>query len=122
MMRAYNTLTKSVMNAVGGIRRVAAERNMRIHMALFLVVTAAGVAVRLSVMEWVSVLVVSCGVMSAEAFNTALEILSDRVCPEYDRAIGHAKDAAAGAVLIWAVTAAVVGPVIFLPKIFAIIL
>ena len=55
-------------------------------------------------------------VLSAEAANSAIEALADRVSPAYDEAIKRTKDLAAGAVLLLAIASAVVGLIIFLPK------
>ncbi len=72
----------------------------------------------ISTQEWL-ILVLTFGmVLMAEAFNTALEFLTDLVSPEPHPLAGKAKDVAAGAVLITAVMAVVVGMIIFLPKIF----
>ena len=51
----------------------------------------------------------------AELFNTAIESLVDLVSPEYDEMAGFAKDVAAGAVLVAAIAAAVIGAIIFTP-------
>ena len=53
--------------------------------------------------------------------NTALENAVDLVSPEQSRLAEAAKDAAAGAVLVSASVAAVIGCVIFAPKILALI-
>ena len=50
-----------------------------------------------------------------EAINTAVEELCDRVSPGYDPAIGRIKDLAAGAVLVSACAAAIIGALTFLP-------
>ena len=50
------------------------------------------------------------------AFLSAIEALADRVSPAYDEAIKRTKDLAAGAVLLLAIASAVVGLIIFLPK------
>ena len=55
--------------------------------------------------------------LAAEGINSAIEALCDKVSPEYDESIGHAKDLAAGAVLILAVMSVVVGLLIFIPKV-----
>ena len=56
-------------------------------------------------------------VLAAEAVNSAIEALADRVSPGYDEAIKRTKDLAAGAVLLTAIAAAAVGLLIFIPKI-----
>lgn len=112
-------MARSFMNAFAGLRRAAAERNMRIHAVVFAAVAGAGMTAGLSVAEWIAVAVVSGGVMAAETFNTAIEILADRVCRDHDPAIRQVKDVAAAAVVIWAVAAVVTGALIFIPRITA---
>ena len=56
-------------------------------------------------------------VLAAEAVNSAVEALADRVTQEYDEAIKRTKDLASGAVLILAIAAAIIGCIIFIPKI-----
>ena len=71
----------------------------------------------LSSTEWIAVVLAAGGVFAGETFNTAIEELSDAVSPQYDKRIKRVKDFSAGAVLIMAITAAIVGLVIFIPKI-----
>ncbi len=54
-------------------------------------------------------------VISAEMINTAIETLTDLISPEHHDKAGRAKDIAAGAVLIAAISAAIIGIIIFLP-------
>jgi diacylglycerol kinase (ATP) len=54
-------------------------------------------------------------------FNTAIEFLIDLVSPEYNKKAGLVKDMSAGAVLITAVTALIIGLLIFMPKLLALI-
>ena len=61
-------------------------------------------------------------VFSGEIFNSAIEDLSDVVCPEHDERIKKVKDLSAAAVLVNAITAAVVGLLVFLPKLIALCL
>lgn len=76
----------------------------------------AGIFVGLSSMEWIVICLCIGLVLSAEAVNSAIEALADRVSPAYDEAIKRTKDLAAGAVLLLAIASAVVGLIIFLPK------
>ena len=71
----------------------------------------------LSRMEWIAVTIVIGAVLAAEAVNSSIEALADLVSPEYNEAIKRTKDLAAGAVLLMAIAAAIVGFVIFIPKI-----
>jgi diacylglycerol kinase len=58
-------------------------------------------------------------VLAAEAFNTAIEFLTDLASPDFHPLAGHAKDVAAAAVLICAIGAVIVGGLILGPYIFA---
>jgi diacylglycerol kinase (ATP) len=65
--------------------------------------------------EWCWIAFACMAVWSAEAFNTAIECLTDLVSPEFHPLAGRAKDTAAGAVLIAAIGAAIIGAMIFWP-------
>lgn len=79
----------------------------------------AGLFLKISSLEWAAIVLCMAIVMALEAVNTALEYLTDLISPTYHPLAGKAKDAAAGAVLLGALGAAVVGVVIFGPKIAA---
>lgn len=102
------------VNAFHGlVYAVRNERHMRIHLCFAFYVAAAGLVVGLSAAEW-GVILICCGaVIGLECVNTALERLCDRVTAERDELIRHAKDAAAGAVLVCALFSAAAGCVIF---------
>ena len=65
--------------------------------------------------EWIMVVMCIGTVIAAELFNTAIEKLVDLVSPERHPVAGRVKDIAAGAVLICAVAAAIIGLIIFIP-------
>ena len=73
----------------------------------------------LSTFEWIAVILCIGAVLAAEGVNSAIEALCDKVSPEYDEAIKHTKDLAAGAVLILAVMSVIVGLLIFVPKVLS---
>lgn len=103
--------------AFNGIRLlIQKEHNAWIHCFAAICVIVAGVFLGLSPMEWIAVSIVIGAVLAAEAINSAIEALADLVSPEYNAAIKKTKDLAAGAVLITAIAAAIVGFIIFLPK------
>ncbi len=91
------------------------ERNARIHLAATALVVASGIVLGVSRAEWSALVLAIALVWSAEAMNTAVEALGDAVSPEPDEAIGRAKDIAAGAVLLAAIGAVVVGLLVFGP-------
>ena len=97
----------------GIIRCIKNERNMRFHTVAALYVLIFARFFNFSRGEYILILLTVCAVMAAEAVNTAIEELCDRVCSEKDEHIRNAKDAAAGAVLIAAIIAAVIGIVLF---------
>lgn len=97
-----------------GIRK---ERNMRIHTAAMILVVFFGTVLGLSATEWCICLVLFGLVMALELVNTAVEAVVDLVTEERKPLAKTAKDTAAGAVLIAAIMAAVIGCIIFLPKI-----
>jgi diacylglycerol kinase (ATP) len=98
---------------------VRTQANARLHLLATLAVCAAGILFGLDRMEWLGITLAIVLVWSAEAFNTALEQLADALHPEQHPAIGRAKDVAAGAVLIAALGAAVIGVLVFGPHLMA---
>ena len=71
---------------------------------------------RLSATEWLWIVSVSGLVIMAELFNTAIEVLVDLVSPEIHPKAKIVKDLASAAVLVAAIVAAIVGLIIFIPK------
>lgn len=108
--------------AIKGMLAVTkSEWNFRFHLLAMLLVMGAGLLFKLSAMEWVAVIIVIGLVLITEMINTTIEKLIDYVKPEHHPAAGYIKDVAAGAVLISAIVAVVVGIIIFLPKLIALI-
>lgn len=97
------------------------EHNAWIHCAVTIMVIIAGFLFHISISEWIAVIFAIGLVLAAEAINSAIERLSDVVQPEKDDRIRDVKDISAGAVLIGAIAAAVIGIIIFLPKMIALI-
>lgn len=92
------------------------EHNAWIHSVAAVVAVMLGLWLGLSALEWVVVAMCIGAVLAAEAFNSAIEVLSDRVSPDYDEAVRRTKDLAAGGVLLTAVAAFVTGLIVFVPK------
>lgn len=97
---------------------ISREAHMKIHLLAALCVIIFAIVYRLNSVEWCLCLICIGAVCSAEAFNTALEKLCDRVSRERHPLIGAAKDVAAAGVLIAALISVAVGLIIFIPKIF----
>lgn len=97
------------------------QLNFRLHLVAALIAGLLGYALHISVSEWIWIICCIALVLAAELLNTAIEILTDIVSPEYNIKAGHVKDVAAGAVLITALFALATGLIIFLPKILILI-
>ena len=85
------------------------EHNAWIHCAAIIAVTIAGIRFEITRTEWLVILLCFAMVLAAEAFNTAIERLVNLVSPDYHPIAGDVKDIAAGAVLICAIFAALIG-------------
>ena len=92
------------------------EHNAWIHCFAAVCVVVAGAVLGLSAAEWIVITFAIGLVLAAEAINSSIEALADLVSPGYNEAIKRTKDLAAGAVLILAIVAAVVGLIVFVPK------
>jgi diacylglycerol kinase len=104
----------SVRNASGGIRYAwATERNIKIHLFVFMFALSAAFFLEISRIEFLLLLAISALTISLELANTAVEHLADKVSPEYDIQIGLVKDLMAGAVLVSSVFAIIIGLFIF---------
>lgn len=106
----------------GIIYVIKSEINMRIHLLAVLLVTICGFVFNISKTSFIICIILFGLVLSAECFNTAIEILNNMVVrmnkDERYIAAGHSKDVAAGGVLILAICSAIIGFIIFIPKIF----
>jgi len=112
------SLGRSFACAASGLFRVlSSERNAQIEVAVALLVGAAVAYFRVSGWQMVAVLLCIFSVLSLEILNSAVEAAVDLASPGQHPLAKHAKDAAAGAVLMMSVGSVVVGCVVFLPKI-----
>lgn len=94
------------------------QPNTRIHaLAAALTITIAW-WLKLSHLEWTLMIICIFWVLAAEAFNTAIEYLTNLVSPDYHQLAGKTKDAAAAAVLLSAIGAALAGFLILGPKLW----
>lgn len=91
------------------------ETHARIHLLAMVCVVAVAITVHITRMEWCVIMLCIGGVLMAEAFNTAVERLCDKVSPEWNPLIKDAKDIAAGAVLLLVVFVVITGLIVFIP-------
>ena len=96
---------------------VRCQHNALIHAGATLGVLGAGLFLGLSRPDWCWIILAISIVWTAEALNTAFEFLADAASPEFHPLVRDAKDVAAGAVLITATAAAIIGAIILLPYI-----
>ena len=112
--RRQMTMLESFNHAFQGlVYAVRYERNMRIHLALALVVLVASLFLNVTRLELVAVILAIVFVLMAEMINTAVEAVVDIITDEFDPRAKVAKDLAAAAVLIAAVNALVVAYLVF---------
>lgn len=97
----------------GIVHTVKTQRNFRFHIAATVYVTAFSLFYELTVGEYVLLALTFSSVISAELINTAVEAAVDLCSPEQHRLAKIAKDAAAGAVLVTAFFAVIVGVLLF---------
>ena len=97
----------------GIVWALSSQANLRVHFVAAVVVLVAAALFRFSALELVALVLSFAIVISAELFNTTLEVLIDYAWPERHPMIGRAKDVAAAAVLVAAIGAAIVGVVLF---------
>jgi diacylglycerol kinase (ATP) len=95
---------------------IASQHNARIHVVATFAAVGLGIFVRVSRLEWIALVFAIVSVWTAEAINTALELLCDVASPEFHPLVRAAKDVAAGAVLICAVGATTTGLLVFGPR------
>ena len=93
------------------------QHNARVHACATVAVVVAGVIFGVSAAEWCWLVLAIMAVWTAEALNTAFEFLADVASPDFHPLVKHAKDVAAGAVLISAIGAAVIGLLILGPHV-----
>ena len=95
------------------------EKNMKIHILIMLLVIIAGILLKISKLEWIICIILFSIVIAGELFNTAIETVVDMVMPDKNEKAKIAKDVSAGAVLLVAIGAAIIGLMIFIPKILS---
>ena len=96
---------------------IATQTNFRIQLLFAALAISLGIGLRISTMEWMILSICIGIVLFAELVNTALEKLADVVHKDHHPEIKLVKDISAAAVLIIAISSAVIGAIIFLPKI-----
>jgi diacylglycerol kinase (ATP) len=113
---------RSIRCAIAGVRlMIVSQHNAWIHAAATLAVVATGLSFGLTKAEWCWIVLAVISVWTAEALNTAFEFLTDVASPQFHPLAANAKDVAAGAVLITAVGAVMIGLLVLGPYVVAMI-
>ena len=116
---SVKALIKSFQHAFCGIlTSFVIGRNIKVHYIAALAAILGGLYFGISKVEFLIILLVSTQVICLEMVNTAIERTVDLVTAEYHLYAKIAKDVAAGAVLVAAILATIIGGIIFLPYIF----
>lgn len=100
----------------GFISSFKTERNMKIHILAMIIVIILGLYLKLSSIEWCIIIIAIASVIGAELFNTTIETVVDMISPEKNPKAKLAKDISAAAVLAIAIGAAIIGIIMFIPK------
>ena len=109
---------KSVKYASKGlVHLIRTENAIKTQIAISIIMTFAGFYFQLTTVEWLAQILCIGLIIVAEGINTAIEHIVDYIQPNFDKKIGLIKDIAAGAVMFAALTAIVVGLIIYTPKI-----
>ncbi|MDA7026901.1 diacylglycerol kinase family protein [Bacillus sp. CLL-7-23] len=117
--KEWQRLRKSFANAFNGIfLTFISERNFQIHTGAAILVIFCGFIFRLTALEWVVILILIGGMFALELINTAIEHAVDLITNENHPLAKAAKDAAAGAVCVFAAISCMIGLIIFIPKLF----
>ena len=101
----------------GMVLLVTTEHSIMVQVFIGVCVSILGWALDISGLEWILQILAIGMVLVAESLNTAIEKLCDFYHPEFHKKIGFIKDISAGAVTFAALTAIIIGLIIYLPKI-----
>ncbi|WP_310994382.1 diacylglycerol kinase [Aequorivita marina] len=100
----------------GAILLLRHEASIQVQAFIAVVMTLAGFYFQISTTEWMFQIFAIGLVLSMEGINTAVEEIADFVHPDFHNKIGFIKDVAAGAVFFAAITAVIIGCIIYIPK------
>lgn len=99
----------------GAVKLITTEHSVMVQFSIGLILTFAGFYFGISKTDWLFQFLAIGLVMSIEGLNTAVEKIADFIHPDYHERIGFIKDIAAGAVFFAAITAIIIGLIIYLP-------
>lgn len=104
---------------LGAYKLITTEHSIMVQFSLGIIATIAGFYFEISKTEWLFQTLAIGMVLSIEGLNTAVEKIADFIHPDFHPKIGFIKDIAAGAVFFAAITALLIGLIIYVPIIQA---
>lgn len=104
---------------LGAYKLITTEHSIMVQVSLGILMSIAGYYFEISKTEWLFQTLAIGLVLSIEGLNTAVEKIADFIHPEFHSRIGFIKDIAAGAVFFAAITALIIGAIIYIPIIRA---
>lgn len=117
-VRGKKRLINSFKYAFDGLKYAFLyEQNLTVHILATIIVIIMGFIFKISVFEWLVLFLIIGLVIATELINTSIEATIDLITDEINPLAKVAKDTAASAVLVFGLTALIVGALIFLPKI-----
>ena len=120
--KGLHRLVKSFTYAFDGLKYAFKyEQNILVHTLATILVIIAGIFLKISLTEWLVLALIIGLVIATELINTSIEATIDLITKDVHPLAKIAKDTAAAAVLVFGLTAIVIGFIIFLPKILVLI-
>lgn len=112
-----SSFRQSLTYAVSGIGHAfSSQRNVKIHFLVASTVSLLGIFLKITRLEWLSLILLSGLVISLELMNTSVELVVDLSTKQHKIRAKLAKDVAAGSVLLASILALVCGCLIFYPR------
>lgn len=113
---------KPFIYAISGLKEaLKSQKNLRFHFFAALVVIIIGGIFSITLIEWIILLVMTMAVITCELLNTSIEYIVDIICPEHNDKAKKVKDISAAAVFVTAIFAAVIGFIIFFPRLLVLL-
>ncbi len=120
--KGFKRLFKSFKYAFDGLKYAFKyEQNILVHTLATILVVIAGIYFKISQIEWLAIILIIGLVIATELINTSIEATIDLITKETHPLAKIAKDTAAAAVLVFGLTAIIIGFIIFVPKIITLI-
>lgn len=100
----------------GAIKLITTEHSIMVQSGIALVMVVAGFYFEITRTEWMFQTLAIGLVLAVEGLNTAVEKIADFIHPGFHERIGFIKDIAAGSVFFAALTAVIIGAIIYVPR------